>query len=172
MIKKMKKGFTLIELMIVVVIIGILAAIAIPAYQDFITRSKIAEANSNLGVIKTGETIAFEESQVNSSGGYQAKQYVNVNNAQPAAVPAGSKATGDFSAAGWKAISFAVGDPLYFQYNVVAGGVGNASTYRATATGDLDGDTTDTQQKALDGSVDTATGAAKSGAIFSTDSTD
>ena len=51
--KHLQKGFTLIELMIVVAIIGILAAVAIPAYQDYIARSQVSEAVSLLGAAKT-----------------------------------------------------------------------------------------------------------------------
>lgn len=46
------KGFTLIELMIVVAIIGILAAVALPAYQDYTARSKISEVNLQVGACK------------------------------------------------------------------------------------------------------------------------
>jgi type IV pilus assembly protein PilA len=50
---RIQKGFTLIELMIVVAIIGILAAIAIPAYQDYTIRSKVTELINAAGVCKT-----------------------------------------------------------------------------------------------------------------------
>ena len=57
---KTQKGFTLIELMIVVAIIGILAAVAIPAYQDFLVRSKVSEVLAAMGACKTKVTEFYQ----------------------------------------------------------------------------------------------------------------
>ena len=61
-LRRNRKGFTLIELMIVVAIIGILAAIAIPNFLKFQAKSRTTEARTNLGAIFTGETSYYGES--------------------------------------------------------------------------------------------------------------
>lgn len=81
--KNMQKGFTLIELMIVVAIIAILAAIALPAYQDFIKRSKVSEAMVAASACKTSvaEYVASENAlpaDIDQAGcTNQATQYVS-----------------------------------------------------------------------------------------------
>ena len=59
--KAVQKGFTLIELMIVVAIIGILAAIAIPAYQDYTAKAKVSEGASMSATAKKALALAFNE---------------------------------------------------------------------------------------------------------------
>jgi type IV pilus assembly protein PilA len=61
MVKKAQAGFTLIELMIVVAIIGILAAVAIPAYQDYVAKSKFAAALAEVSPGKTGFEVALND---------------------------------------------------------------------------------------------------------------
>jgi type IV pilus assembly protein PilA len=59
--KKIQQGFTLIELMIVVAIIGILAAIAIPAYQDYTIRAQVSEGLSISGAAKVAATEYWQD---------------------------------------------------------------------------------------------------------------
>jgi type IV pilus assembly protein PilA len=85
MFKKVQQGFTLIELMIVVAIIGILAAIAIPAYQDYTIRAKITEGLNLADSAKTSVAEGFESGGLNGvksaatswNGAFTATKYVS-----------------------------------------------------------------------------------------------
>jgi type IV pilus assembly protein PilA len=85
MLKKMQQGFTLIELMIVVAIIGILAAIAIPAYQDYTIRAKVTEGLNLADSAKTAVAESFQSggttgltAAANSwNGSFTATKYVS-----------------------------------------------------------------------------------------------
>jgi type IV pilus assembly protein PilA len=96
--KTMQKGFTLIELMIVVAIIGILAAVAIPAYQDYTVRAKVQEAVNLSNPHRTSLGIACSEGALETPGGGGATQTTDLGLAGPTAY--GAKYTSAIAAVG------------------------------------------------------------------------
>jgi type IV pilus assembly protein PilA len=144
-----RDGFTLVELMIVVAIIGVLAALAIYGVARYLKHSKTAEATRVLGVIETGEEVQYERET--PFGAVDSSTFVHTfcPNAPPtpAAVPAGSKQTVTstpgsglgYDADGWKCLKFNMADPQFYQYEVVNNGATSlGALFTASAHGDLD----------------------------------
>ena len=146
------KGFTLIELMIVVAIIGILAAVAIPAFMKYVRRSKTTEATMNIRRLYDS-SVAYYESDIANITGTVEKQFpfdVALTPASKCCTNSGEKCAPSpsiWNAPTWAALNFSVDDPHYFQYRYEGatstatnpwGGTG--AWFQAWAHGDLDCD--------------------------------
>ncbi len=162
LLKKLKKarGFTLVELMIVVVIIGILASLAIYGVNKYIASSKSAEARLGVGAISKGAVAAYEGETmagallsiggtVGSSRGLCAGTATDA--LTPSTGAAGVKGVKYQSGAsewntgsatsGWTCLKFSMTGPQYYAYGYLSPGGSTANTtYSAFALGDLDGD--------------------------------
>jgi len=178
--RQLKRGFTLIELMIVVAIIGILAVLAIYGVSRYLKSAKTAEATNNIGAIEKNATEALTREKMSGSYvapgtstsfgyGFCASEATTI----PAAVPAGAKYTsgaGDWSKGkgagsagvdiGFYCLKFSVDQPQYYAYGYTATGTGTAvgDKIRIDAFGNLDGNTT-TSDFQLDGQIASQSGA-------------
>ena len=132
-----RRGFTLIELMIVIAILGVLAALAIPNFQRFQLRAKSGEGKTNLAAIRSIEGAYFAE-----SGIFVAAPVT------PAAMPGRARQPWPSPSPGcpdcFDGLGFVPEGDVYFQYEVVAAiagatAVGN-DVFTAAAAADLDGD--------------------------------
>lgn len=128
-------GFTLVELMIVVVILGILAAVAVPAFTRYVKRSKTSEATTSIAAMYRLQSTYYENTQERSSSTTFA-----TCSPLPTAAPGVNKYPADvtawMSSSEWNSLGFLIDRPHYYQYSTDGSNTG--MTVRAV--GDIDGD--------------------------------
>jgi type IV pilus assembly protein PilA len=148
-----KSGFTLIELMIVVAILGILAAIAIPAFVTYVRRAKTVEATESIDKMFSAVTSYYNpgEKQAQGIGGAQYDHCVVTADDDGKANISDVKQTGDWAQPSWAAQSGGIGfsvEYAYYGYALVGPAAsqcgisaGLPNVYTLQALGDLDNDT-------------------------------
>lgn len=153
--RKKSGGFTLVELMIVVAIIGILAAVAIPAFTRYVKKSRTTEAVGTLQKEWSGSVAYYEADHMNAAGLPLNKVFPGTDNAGAAGAAASAAACcagpGQRCPGGaaiydtdpvWIALNFGMPDPYLYLPGYNSVGINNAALFTATASGDLDCDTT------------------------------
>lgn len=146
LLRKRQEGFTLVELMIVVAIIGVLAALAIYGVSRYLKHSKTAEASRNLASMETGSKNAYQQDfdQNQAGTGPYVHTFCMSASKQPAAgTPKAAKGVGVYTDEGWKCLKFSINEPQFYLYTYTGDTtkVGTQATYTAMANGDLDGNT-------------------------------